>query len=93
MGIFDKILGKDKEKAHATERTSVVSEPECPHTALSPHWDSPADMGKEELATYTCESCGAVFAFAEAREIMDRPPAVLLAAGRSPEPYDDESKS
>jgi hypothetical protein len=90
MGILDKILGKQDGLPQATEGT--MPDDKCPHTALSQHWDSPADMGKEELATYTCESCGAVFPYAEAREIMERPPAVLAAA-RAPEPYDDKSKS
>jgi hypothetical protein len=62
------------------------NEPECPHTALAPHWQEPDDMGKAELATYTCESCGRKFPYAEAQQFLTKPPAVMT--GTPPEPDD-----
>jgi rubredoxin len=78
MGILDKILGKDK--SHESEpapNQPEELEPECPHTAMTPHWDSLDDMGKEELATYNCEACGRMFAHDQAQQYLDNPPAVL----------------
>ena len=60
MGILDKIFGRD-EKDGATERTVLDAEPQCSHTALTPHWENPEEMGKEDRATYTCEACGETF--------------------------------
>ncbi len=80
MGILNKILGhEDKTKQHEIEQATDTAE--CPHTALAPHWDSLADMGKKELATYTCESCGRTFNYDQAARIMDHAPAVLTTAG------------
>ena len=60
------------------EKTEAM-EPQCPHTSLSPHWQEPADMGKKELASYTCDSCGQIFNYAEARQYLERPPVTLTA--------------
>ncbi len=68
-----------------------VNEPECPHTALTPHWREPGDMGKAELATYTCESCRKTFPYAQAEQFLTQPPAVMTALAREPAPNDDAS--
>jgi transposase-like protein len=78
MGILNKILGHDEE---AQTMEQAIDAAECPHTALAPHWDSLADMGKKELATYTCESCGRTFNYDQAAKILDHAPTVLTAAG------------
>jgi hypothetical protein len=93
MGILDKLLGRDKpqEKAATAQQTTDLDAPECPHTAMTPHWDSLDDMGKDELATYNCEACGRIFTFEQAQEYLENPPAVLADA--APSPYDDKSKS
>lgn len=58
-----------------------VIDAQCPHTALTPHWDQPGDMGKSELATYTCEACGATFNYAEAQQYLQHAPSVLSSVG------------
>jgi hypothetical protein len=78
MGIFDKILGRDDETS-ATQG-QAPDDVACPHTALTPHWDSLAEMGRPELATYRCESCAREFSAEEAKQYLDRPPEVLTAA-------------
>jgi hypothetical protein len=47
-------------------------------------------MGKADLATYTCESCGQTFNNADAQKFLNQPPAVLTSVGREPQPYDDK---
>ena len=43
----------------------------CPHTTLTPRWDSVADMGKEEqIAGYTCQGCNQSFTPAEGRTLL-----------------------
>lgn len=79
MGILDKIFGKKSQDAATCEGAPATEN--CSHSALTPRWDVPADMGKEELATYTCEACGAHFGFAEARDLMDRLPPALADRG------------
>lgn len=78
MGFLNKVFGGAKE----AERPAVtdIPAPECPHTALAPHWGSLDEMGKGELATYTCESCGLKFSYDEARLLMEQPPEAVLAA-------------
>ena len=65
-----------------------ANEPQCPHTALTPHWEEPNDMGKPELATYTCEACGETFAYAEAQRYLNKPPAVLTGVAGERREYD-----
>ena len=91
MGILDKVLGNkhDDDSSQATPPTPEVEAADCPHTAMTPHWDSLDDMGKQELATYTCEACGRTFSHAQAKQFLDQPPPAVLAAGRAPETYDD----
>jgi transposase-like protein len=57
MSILDKLLGRHK----ASPAAAVIDVP-CPHTTLVPHWDSLADMGKEDkVSRFTCDSCGEAF--------------------------------
>jgi hypothetical protein len=56
-------------------------QPICPHTALTPHWDSPGDMGKADLAVYTCEACGEKFNYEEAQQYLNKAPTVLTSVG------------
>jgi hypothetical protein len=70
-----------------------ANEPQCPHTALAPHWQESNDMGKAELATYTCESCGQTFPYAEAQQYLNKPPTALTAvAGERRELEDERSR-
>jgi hypothetical protein len=94
MGILDKVLGKGDEEhteAQAQTPTTPETEVECPHTAMTPHWDALDDMGKNELATYTCEACGRMFNYEQAKVIMETPPAAVAAA--SDGSHDDYAKS
>lgn len=61
MGFLDKLFGrKDADTAPAQKQPEI--EVECPHAAVTPRWDSAADMGKTELVSaYVCESCGVSF--------------------------------
>ena len=90
MGILDKIFGKgddDKQENRAPTQEEIDAV-ECPHTAMTPHWESLDDMGKNELATYTCEACGRMFTYAQAKEFMEKPPAVIVAASEESEFHD-----
>jgi hypothetical protein len=45
--------------------------PPCPHTTLTPRWDSVADMGNDEKVTsYTCQGCNQSFTAAEGRTLL-----------------------
>jgi transposase-like protein len=65
MGFLDRLFGrKGPEDAPAKAKAieEAIAEVECPHAAVTPRWDSAADMGKTELVSaYVCESCGATF--------------------------------
>jgi hypothetical protein len=74
MGFLNRILGRD----NAADATA------CPHTSLVPHWDRPANMGKKDLAVYTCEACGHQFDYAQARTFLETPPPVLAGHAREP---------
>jgi hypothetical protein len=73
LGGRDEGDGRDKEQP---------AEAKCPHTALVTHWDEPADLGNREKATYTCEACREVFTYEQARQYLDRPPAVLSSVNQ-----------
>ncbi len=46
--------------------------PPCPHTTLVSHWDSVADMGKEDKVTsYRCDSCEQEFTAEEGRRLRE----------------------
>ena len=68
MGFLDRIFGRKGADAASVEGPPPV-EVECPHAAVTPRWDSAADMGKTQLiSAYVCESCHATFS----REEGDR---------------------
>ena len=66
------LFKRHEEPAAATMTAPTADEePEteiaCPHTVLGPHWDDPADLGKEDLASsYKCDVCGETFTPEEA---------------------------
>ncbi len=69
MGILNSLFGKKKEAAPAAVEDAAAST--CPHAALGPHWDSPADFGKRDLiAFYVCEACGTKFGREEGEAAM-----------------------
>jgi hypothetical protein len=50
---------------------ATAATPPCPHTTLTPRWDSIADMGNaEKVTTYTCQSCNQGFTAAEGRALQ-----------------------
>ena len=71
MKLIDKLFGhgQTKDESMFDDDPLILSEPvPCPHGVLTPHWETIADLGREELATsYVCESCGAVFSPEEAK--------------------------
>ena len=70
MGFMSKLLGKNDEQAAMNE---AVASAECPHTTLTPRWDSADDIGHEDRATaFHCEGCGVMFSQAEAMELRQR---------------------
>lgn len=53
------------------EQPAVSTEPPCPHTTLTPRWDSVADMGKDDKVTsYMCESCQGSFTAAAGQALQ-----------------------
>lgn len=68
MSVLGKIFGRE-EAAEAPE----AEEPQCPHTSLVPHWANADQMGKQELAVFTCTSCGDEFTYAETQALLDVP--------------------
>lgn len=61
MGFLDSLFRRKGAEAAPVDDTLAV-EVECPHGAVTPRWDSAADMGKTELiSAYVCESCHATF--------------------------------
>jgi hypothetical protein len=67
MGIMSKLLGKSDEKEQIQ---AAVASAECPHTTLTPRWDSVDDIGHEDRATaFRCEGCGTMFTRAEAAQL------------------------
>jgi len=61
MGFLDKLFGRKGSDASPVDAPPAV-EVECPHGAVTPRWDSGADMGKTDLVSaYVCEACGARF--------------------------------
>jgi hypothetical protein len=65
MGILGKLTGSDKAAEEEFET------PPCPHKAITPRWNNADEIGKKELATYVCESCGETMSYEEAREILE----------------------
>jgi hypothetical protein len=56
MGFLNRLLGREETSADV-----AAAEPECPHTALAPHWESVEDIGhSERVSSYRCDACGAI---------------------------------
>ncbi|MHB8574937.1 MAG: hypothetical protein ACYDCQ_06340 [Dehalococcoidia bacterium] len=71
MGLMSKLFGKHESREEATpELAATVS---CPHTTLTPRWDSAEDIGHDDRATgFRCEGCGTMFGPREAAELRDK---------------------
>ena len=51
--------------------TAAPADPACPHTTLTPRWESVADMGKvEKVTSYTCQGCNQSFTPSEGRTLL-----------------------
>ena len=54
MGFLNRLFQRKDTSPSAVE----IAEPQCPHVALVPHWDSADDIGNsEKVSRYECESC------------------------------------
>ena len=52
------------------EAAPTAAVPPCPHTTLTPRWDSVADMGNEDKVTsYRCDSCQQEFTAQEGQRL------------------------
>jgi hypothetical protein len=57
--------------AAAAAAATADARPPCPHTTLTPRWDSVADMGNtEKVTSYTCQGCNQEFSAAEGRTLL-----------------------
>jgi hypothetical protein len=66
MGLFR--FGK---KGQAESPADELS-PECPHTALTPHWNSVGQMGNQEaVSSYICDSCQESFSSREGGQLIE----------------------
>ncbi len=76
------LLGQRQRREAAT--TAEV--PVCPHTTLTPRWDSVADMGNEEKVTsYTCQGCNQSFTAAEGQALKRHEAERVQATLAAPE--------
>ena len=58
----------DQQRQGRTAATDAA--PSCPHTTLTPRWDSVADMGNDaKVTSYTCQGCTQAFTSAEGRAL------------------------
>ena len=65
--MLDRIFRRKRPTTTAERSTEAQAGPECPHLALTPRWDSLADMGHEERATsFVCDGCHQTLTPAEA---------------------------
>lgn len=72
MGIFDRLFKRGGSSAAVAEEP--VPEPVCPHSTMTPRWDSVADMGKIDRVTlFRCEGCKEEFTPDRARELGIHP--------------------
>jgi len=70
MGFLDSLFRRKGGEAAPTEEKPAVHV-ECPHTAVTPRWNSAADMGKTALVSaYVCESCHATFSREEGEVLV-----------------------
>ena len=66
MGFLNRLF-----RRRETSEDVAVAEPECPHAALAPHWESATDIGHSDRVTgYRCDSCGAVIDREEGEKTM-----------------------
>ena len=68
------LFRRHEEPAPVATAPEAADEPEtvieCQHTILVAHWEDPADLGKEDLASsWRCEACGQSFTPDEAAEL------------------------
>jgi hypothetical protein len=67
MGFLDRLFGR---KSASDSDQAEPPPPDCPHVALVPRWDDPADMGKADRVTsYTCEACRDTFSREEGDQL------------------------
>lgn len=67
MGLMSKLFGKTDDDAAVR---AAVDSAECPHTTLTPRWDSADDIGNEDRAvSYRCEGCQTVFSREQAQTL------------------------
>jgi hypothetical protein len=60
----------DAQRAGRARDDAAAAAP-CPHTALTPRWDSVAEMGNlEQVSSYTCQACNQSFTGAEGRTLL-----------------------
>jgi hypothetical protein len=65
-----KLFGKQEIREEAQPEPAGMSSPSCPHTTMTPRWDSAEDIGHEERATgFRCEGCGEMFTPEQAAEL------------------------
>lgn len=65
MGFLSKLTGKKSEPT-----TMTKDELTCLHVAMTPRWDSLADMGNEAKASrWTCDACGQDFTPEDAQQL------------------------
>lgn len=66
MGFLNKLFGRGDTATVEPQ----LEHAQCPHTTLTPSWDSVADMGNEEKVTsYACQGCGQRFSRSEGQEL------------------------
>ncbi len=59
MGLKAKLFGKSESNTTGLDATDNHT---CPHTTMTPRWDSVDDIGKQDRATgFRCEGCGQMF--------------------------------
>jgi hypothetical protein len=67
MGLMGKLFGKNDADAIQSDATDLST---CPHTTMTPRWDSADDIGHMDRATgFRCEGCGQMFSPEEAEAL------------------------
>lgn len=66
MGLREKLFGRSKPSP-----TGQAEMSHCPHTTLTPRWNSAAEMGQQDkVSAYHCEGCSQPFTPAEGRTLQ-----------------------
>jgi len=61
----------DAQRQGRAGTTTADAVPPCPHTTLTPRWDSVADMGNTgKVTSYTCQGCNQSFTAAEGQTLL-----------------------